>query len=274
MLQILSGFGLLTGASYPFRALGVLKKNPRLWGYLITPIVVNIFLGITLYAGLLFFGWQIVQDWIVNLSQWVDDLIVNLPAWLSLLDYFITGLGFLLNILLVIILFVVTGFIFVQFGTLLGAPWYGQLSEQLEKIRIGKVETVEVGIIRDLWRAILFELKKLTLMIIIGFPLLLFNLFPGMGTLIATVGGVILTSIIVCLDFIDAPLERRRLHFRRKLSIIFNSLPASAGFSLVCLGLVSIPLLNLITIPICVASGTLFFCDRILPKISNNRSVV
>ncbi len=31
--------------------------------------------------------------------------------------------------------------------------------------------------------------------------------------------------------------------------------------------LISLPLLNLITIPLCVASGTLFFCDRVLTGI-------
>ncbi|WP_013323667.1 EI24 domain-containing protein [Gloeothece verrucosa] len=267
MLQILSGFGLLSGASYPFRALTLFKKNPRLWNYLIVPILVNIFLLITLYGGLVFFGWQIVQTWIVNLSGWVDKAIANLPAWLSILEYLIVGLGLILDLLLNIILFIITGFIFAQFGTLLGAPWYGKLSEQLEKLKTGKVETVEVGIIRDIGRAILFELKKLVLVAFVGIPLLLANFFPGIGTLISTVGGITLTAIIVCLDFLDAPLERRRLRFRRKLKMIFATLPASAGFSLVCLGLVSIPLLNLVTIPLCVASGTLFFCDRLLPKL-------
>ncbi len=168
----------------------------------------------------------------------------------------------------IIVLFIVTGFLLTQVGVVLGAPWYGQLSEQLEKVRTGQLQIVEVGIIRDICRAILFELKKLTLIIGVGIPLLLLNFLPGIGTAISTVGGVILTGTIVCLDFLDGPLERRRLNFRDKLGIIWGSLPASAGFSLVCLGLISIPLLNLVTIPLCVASGTLFFCDRILPKYS------
>ena len=45
-----------------------------------------------------------------------------------------------------------------------------------------------------------------------------------------------------------------------------EALPATASFGLVSLFLVSIPLLNLLTVPLCVASGTLFFCDRIWPK--------
>ena len=266
MRQALGGFGLLAGTTYPFRALAVFRRKPYLWRYTIIPILLNFVLGIFLYGGLLFFGWQTAQNLTISLSNWLDDLIANLPAWLGVLEYLIIGLGFLLRLLLVVVLLLLSGFLLTQFGVLLGAPWYGQLSEQLEEICTGQLHSIEVGIVRDLWRAVLFELKKLVLTAIAGVPLLLLNLVPGIGTIASTVGGLTLTATIVCLDFFDPPLERRRLRFREKLGIVFRSLPASASFSLVCLGLISIPFLNLLTIPLCVASGTLFFCDRVLPK--------
>lgn len=267
MLNILGGFGLLTGATYPFRALGILGSKPSLWGYVTIPILVNFVVGFSLYGGLLFFGWESIAELTVSLTNWLDQLIANLPAWLSFLDYLILGFSFLLRFLLVVVLLLLTGFLLLQFGVLLGAPWYGQLSEKLEELRTGQLHTQEVGIVRDIGRALLFEVKKLVLVIFVGIFLLLLNLVPGIGTLIATIGGIALTAVIVCLDFLDASLERRRLRFREKLGIVFKTLPASGSFSLVCLGLVSIPLLNLLTIPVCVASGTLFFCDRILPNL-------
>lgn len=273
MLQVLGGFGLLAGATYPLRSLAVFRRTPRLWGYVAIPILVNFVVGVALYGGLLFFGWESVEGLITNLSNWLDRLIAQLPAWLGLLKYLIIGIGFLLHFLLVVGLLLIIGFVLVQFGVLLGAPWYGQLSEQLEEIRTGQLHTLEVGIVRDISRALLFELKKLVLVVGVGFPLLLLNLAPGIGTLAASVGGVTLAATIVCLDFLDAPLERRRLPFREKLGIVFGSLPASASFSLICLALVSVPLLNLLTIPLCVASGTLFFCDRIYPKLPKSPSL-
>jgi len=267
MRQVLGGFGLLTGATYPFRALAMFRRTPHLWGYVTIPILVNFVVGVALYVGLLFFGWESVEGLLVNLSHWLDSLIANLPAWLGFLKFLIIGLGFLLHFLLVVGLLLLTGFVLVQFGVLVGSPWYGQLSEQLEELRIGQLQRVEVGIVRDVSRALLFELKKLVLVVGVGLLLLLMNLAPGIGTLAAGSGGIAIAAMIVCLDFLDAPLERRRLSFREKLGIVLGSLPASASFSLVCLGLVSIPLLNLLTIPICVASGTLFFCDRIYPKL-------
>lgn len=265
MWKALSGFGLLTGATYPFRVLAVFRRTPRLWRYVAIPILVNFIVGVALYTGLLFFGWDSVAYVMGSLTDWVDSLITNLPRWLGILDYLIIGVGWLLRLLLVVGLLLLTGFVLVQFGVLLGAPWYGQLSEQLEELRTGQLHIVEVGIVRDIGRAILFELKKLVLVVGVGIVLLLLNLVPGIGTLAATVGGFALATTLVCLDFMDAPLERRRLRFREKLRIVFRSLPASASFSWVCLVLVSVPLLNLLTIPLCVASGTLFFCDRVLP---------
>lgn len=268
MWKVLGGFGLLAGATYPFRVLAVFRRTPRLLGYVAVPIMVNFAIAVALYAGLVFWGWESLTQLMVNLTHWIDSLITNLPAWLGFLDYLIIGLGWLLRLLLVVGLLLLTGFFLVQFGVLLGAPWYGQLSEQLEKVRTGQVYVVEVGIVRDIGRAILYELKKLVIVVCVGLVLLLLNfLVPGVGTLAASVGGVMLAATMVCLDFLDAPLERRRLRFREKLGIVLRSLPASASFSLVCLGLVSIPLLNLLTVPLCVASGTLFFCDRIWPTL-------
>lgn len=261
--KILGGFGTLDGATYPFKALITFIKNPGLIKYIAMPIIVNIIVAIALYSGLLYFGWQIVDQIQGDLTIWLNQLIMNLPQWLGFLAYAVAGLIIIVRFLLIVFLLIATGFLLTQFGVLLGAPWYGQLSEQLEKLRTGKVELIELNIVSDLGRAILYELKKLVLIALVGIPLLIINFFPGVGTLISTVGSLTLTTTIVCLDFFDSCLERRRLRFRQKLGIVLKSLPASGSFGLVCLGLISIPLVNLITIPLCVASGTLFICDRV-----------
>ncbi len=261
--RILGGFGTLDGATYPFKALIAFIKKPELLKYIAIPIVVNILVAIALYSGLLYFGWQIVDGVQGDVTIWLDQLIADLPQWLGFLTYLASGVIIIIRFFLVVILLIATGFVLSQFGVLLGAPWYGQLSEQLEKYRTGKVELIELDIVSDLSRAILYELKKLVLIAVVCVPLLLINFFPGIGTVISSVGSFMLTTTIVSLDFLDSCLERRRLKFRQKLGVVFKSLPASGSFGLVCLGLISIPLVNLVTIPLCVASGTLFICDRL-----------
>ena len=335
MSLLVKGSGaLVSGALYPLRALGLLIKTPRLRGYVLIPIAINLVLGVTIYAGLLFAGLRAIDtliadipNWTATLPQWAPSLPAggvhlpnwslpswtlpdwHLPAWKfpawgltlpswwpqlpnfqlpplpslpslpslpqwrpSLPDWvgnipggLAIALIWLLRVVLTVVVLIVTGFIVLQFGVLLCAPWYGKLSEELERLQTGNIRVVEVGFVGDIWRAIAYELKKLVIGIAVGVPLLVLNFFPGVGTAIAATGGIALAALIVCLDFLDSALERRRLPFRQKLGVLWRTLPASASFALVCLGLVSIPFVNLIAIPICVTAGTLFFCDRVYP---------
>ncbi|GAB4379858.1 MAG: hypothetical protein Kow00121_34860 [Elainellaceae cyanobacterium] len=318
---------LIAGATYPFRALWLFIKTPRLRSYILAPILVNLVLGVTVYAGLLFGGmqaidtllsnlpvwtaelsqeassltatspignlslpdwhlslpgwlpalpsWQIhLPNWLTNIQirvpDWLPNWQIQLPEWVSRLDdWGFAVFVWFLRLILTLVLLVITGFIFLQFGVLLGSPWYGKLSEEIERTRTGQMFLVEVNPITEVGRAISYELNKLALIISVTVLLLLFNFLPGIGTAIASFAGIALAETITCMDFLDAAVERRRPRFRQKLGIVFRSLPASASFGLVCLGLVSIPFVNLLAIPICVAAGTLFFCDRILPELKD-----
>lgn len=261
--------GFVTGATYPFRALSLLSSRPQLRKYVVMPLIVNFILGILLYIGILFPGFHAIESLTLFIDSQIDSWVANLPNWLSYLDVFAIIIGWILRVIFTLALFAIVGFILLQFGVILGSPWYGQLSEKLEEIKTGQPAVVPpasvTGVLQDIWRAILFELKKLVIQLGFGIPLLLLNFFPGFGTIIFTIGGITLTAFMACLDFIDSPLERRRLKFREKLKMIRLALPASASFALVCLGLITIPFINLLAIPICVASGTLFFCDRLWP---------
>jgi CysZ protein len=261
--------GLLAGFTYPVRAFTLLWQTPKLWGYVLVPVALNFIIGLALYLGLLFPSLEGIDVLVADLSARFNALIASLPAWLSFLAFLTIGFGWLLRILLVAGLLLIIGFLLVQFGVILGSPWYGQLSQQLELLRNGQLPAEEPmslsSIFQDIKRAIAFELRKLQILFSIGIPLLLLNFVPGVGSIFGSLGGVALGATLVCLDFLDAPLERRRRPFQEKLEIIRGSLPASGSFGLVCFGLVSIPLLNLLAIPLCVTAGTLFFCDRIWP---------
>lgn len=253
--------GIVIGFSYPLRALRLFQQHKALRPYVIVPLIINILLGIVLYSLGIWWGRRVISDVTLRLTTWLE------PAWL---DTTVELLAPVIQFVLILLLFVILGFVLLQFGGILGSPFYGQLSEKIEILRAGRLELPEsmgmAAILVDIWRAILFEAKKLLLLLGVGVPLLLFNFLPGVGTLIATVSGIALASLLICLDMLDAPLERRRLKFRQKLSIVFRSLPASGSFALTSFFLVSIPFMNLLAIPVCVSAGTLFFCDRILAR--------
>lgn len=260
--------GPFIGASYPLRAVRLFQTHKTLRPFIVIPLVINILLGVGLYSAGIWWGTRLMDGWIEQLINWIG------PAWL---DTVIQALVPVIQAGLFLLLFVVLGLVLLQFGSLLGAPFYGKLSEKLEALRTpagAPVSDAESAgaVVHDLWRAIAFELKKLLLLVGVGGLLFLMNGIPGVGTITASVGSLGLAVLLVCIDMLDAPLERRRLRFRQKLALIFRCFPASASFGLVCLGLISIPLMNLFTIPLCVSAGTLFFCDRILPPTTRQRS--
>lgn len=239
------------GATFPWRALTLIRHTPRIWEYIVIPFFVNMVVGTLLYIGLLFTGLRGIDTLLAGLSGWAEPLRL------------------LLQILLVLLLLFVIAFVLVRFGVVLGSPWYGQMSEKIEHTLTGMAPPAEPltarGITRDIGRALLFELKKLGILALI-IPLLFFNVVPLIGQLIITVGSISIGATIACLDFFDGPLERRRWRFRQKLGFVRQHFPASAGFGLICFGLISTPFINLLSIPLCVVAGTLFFCDRVAPS--------
>lgn len=259
-------WGFFVGFTYPFKAFTFLCHHSTLWQYILIPICVNFFMAIGLYLGLLFPGLQGINILGNRLSISLNSFLTTLPKWLHFLTIFGNFFTGLLQAILIIILGLIVGFLTVQFGVILGAPWYGQLSEELEKILIGQVPDIDMsfrGILREIKRSLGFELSKLKWMVMIGLPLFLINFIPGIGLIVATLGGLGLGTTLVSLDFLSPALDRRQLNFQQKFNFFRKYLPTTASFGLICLGLVSIPFLSLFTIPLCVTGGTLFYCDHV-----------
>lgn len=244
------------GASYHLRAIAFLREHPELKRYLVWPILISVLVGGALYAAMLYGGWLAV-----------DALVARLPEWLAFM-------AVVLHLVLMAGLLVVTGILVAKFGVILGAPWYGKLAEQLETIRLGPeaLPAPAGGPLSDVGQALGYELRKLVLTIGLGLPLLVVNLVPVAGSIISTVGGVALGVTILCLDFLDPALGRRRLRFRAKLKTVYRHMPTTGGFGLVSLALVGVPLVNLLTVPLSVTAATLLYCDEIAEETTPARA--
>jgi CysZ protein len=237
--------GFLVGAAYPVRALRLLAATRALWPYVVVPIGLNVVVGATVYAGLLLAGFRVI-----------DGVAGGLPPWAA-------PLAVVLRVLLVVGLLVATGFVLVRFGVVLGAPWYGRLSERVELLATGRVVGARRGAVADLTRAVAHEGKKLLLVVSCWLLFLLLNLVPVLGTAAAAAGGLALAGTVACLDFLDPALDRRGLGFRAELAYVRRAFPVSAGFGVACVVLTSLPVLNLLLVPICAAAGTLLVCDDV-----------
>lgn len=239
--------GFVRGFTAPGRALAMLRRERDLRRYVYLPVLVNVVVGVVLYGLLLVAGLGAI-----------DDLIARVDFGAAILEA-------ILQVLLIVALLVAISFVLVRFGVVLGAPWYGRLSEEIEARRgVDRPDPAGTGlgrVARELGRAVRFEAQKLLLVIAIGLPLLALNLVPVAGQIAAVIGGSALGALVACLDFFDGPLERRRRGFGQKLGFVRRALPASAGFGLVCALLLAVPALNLVSIPVCVTAGTLLWTE-------------
>jgi CysZ protein len=244
--------GFVRGASAPLRALGLIGRRPQLWRYVLIPILVNVVIFALLTAALLIPGLRLIDAW-----------VVGLPEWAAFLEW-------VLRLLLIVLLLALNGFLMAQIGVAFGAPWYSSLSAELERILTGKAppeaRLSPATALRDILRALLFQLGRLGLWLLAFLLLLPLNLVPVVGSAAAATGNTIVAALLVSLDMLDPPLDRRLLPFRAKLAVVRRYLGPSLGLGLVSLFLVSVPLLNLLTLPLCIVAGTLLFCEQIVPR--------
>ena len=115
---------LIAGVAYPFRAFRLITGTPRMWRFVLVPILVNVLVGATLYAGLLLAGFRAI-----------DGMVATLPAWAAVF-------GVLLRVVLVVLLLIATGFVLVRFGVVLGSPWYARMSAQIEQMQPDELKSI------------------------------------------------------------------------------------------------------------------------------------
>jgi CysZ protein len=235
------------GVGALFAALDLLRSNRRLLRYVVTPILVSLVVAAVLYGTLVASGLSLIRR--LAPEGGGDDPLVAL-----------------LQVLLVITLLLAVGFLLTRFGVVLGSPWYARLSDEVERIRTGRVRDPQPFSLRastkDLSRAVGYELRKLVLVLVAGLLLLLLQVVPVLGQLTGTAGAFSVATLVACLDFFDGPLERDRLTFGRKVGFIRRTAPSSLGFGALAAFLGAIPLLNLFAIPVLVTAGTLFVVDH------------
>jgi CysZ protein len=142
----MSNHPVLEGLGYLPRALALLKANPELWRYVAAPLALNVLVGGALSVVLVWQGWHLV-DWLMG----------NLPAWLLLL-------GVILRAFLVVLVLCGVALLVGRVGVVLGAPFYGALSERIERMLLpaGESPPEDRGVgafVGDIARALLYELK-------------------------------------------------------------------------------------------------------------------
>ena len=149
-------------------------------------------------------------------------------------------------------------FAFGMFAGIVAAPFNGPLGAAVEKRLTGS--TGEVGDrswSAELLRGALAAAKLLALELAVMLPALLLLLVPFVGALVYAA----LASFFLGLNYLDGPLDRRRLGLRAKLRFCHEHLAETLGLGAAAYLGAMVPLLNLLVAPAAAAGAARLYLE-------------
>ena len=235
------------GFFYPFRAGKFIRNHPVLLKYIIVPFLINfVVLSLAVFWGLSFFN-SVVVHYIPQGDAWY---------WV-ILSYFLWALAILMTMILVFFGFTVT-------GAIIASPFNDILSEKTEEILTGVINEepfVFKIFLKDALQTVMDESKKIFIFVILMLLLLPLNLIPG-GTLPYSILSVLLTVFFLVVEYTGYVFYRKHLTFHDQRRFIFSQKFLMLGFGTGIMGVLAVPFLQFLCIPLGVVGATQLWHDR------------
>ena len=235
------------GFFYPFKSIKLFFRNPKLIGYSIVPIVINLII----YGAIFFYTY----NWISGKSEDALSSNVSNQILFEIIQYF-------LKVFYFILVLIICYFLFIIFGGIISAPFNEKISKYIEENIFNVKVNADLPFFKDAAASIAAELKKILFYFSIIIPLILIEFIPMIGAVITLVFGTLFSFFYNALDYLDYPLTRRMTGFREKLKIVNSKRMLSYGFGAMAFILTFIPVINVFMNPILVAAGTSLFYEK------------
>lgn len=154
-----------------------------------------------------------------------------------------------------VVVVIVTTYTAVRFGTVIASPLYGAIAERVCDAILPNQHLPTRSWLADIGAAIGYEAKKLVMNVACAAIAVMLPFIPVIGPVINVFWSITIALMFMCLDFTDASYSRRRQSLRQRGAELTQVLPEAVGFAVVALPFVSIPIVNLVTVPLCCAAG-------------------
>jgi CysZ protein len=232
-----------TGAGLLGRGLGLVMRQPRLFGLGILPALIS---GL-LYAAAL-----------VTLIVYIDDL-ARAVTWFA--DDWAGGWRDALRIFAGLAVLGVAGLLtvltFTAVTLVIGDPFYEKISELVEDRFGGVRDAVELVWWRSMGRSLVDSLRMIGLSILLGIPLLLLGFIPVVGNIIGLVLGGAVGGWFLAVELTGVPFQRRGQRLRHRRAELRKQRPLAMGFGVAVFLTFLIPLGAVLLMPAAVAGGAL-----------------
>lgn len=242
------------GFFYPLRAIGFITRN-NMWPLTMVAIMINAVLLILLIVVTLW----VAVPWLNDLDVWL--MSASDAEWLQPL---LGALSWFVWILSVLVIIAANAVLLVLLGQAVASPFLDMLSERVEQISIGTVPApFTVG--RTI-KSVVMALSDLvwSLMFLVAFnaPILLIGIIiPVVGTAAAAVASFVFTALVLAQEFVTMPAGRQMVPFRKRFGMIWRNRWLSFGFGIATMGIMMVPGLNLLLLPLAAVGGTMAYCD-------------
>ena len=238
------------GISYFFQGLKFLT-HPKVLPFVWLPILANAVIYYFLFTSLYVAGVAEMEEWLARLPEWLGFLIT------------------ILRYLFIALIIVVIALTFSSVSTLIGAPFYGLLSEQIAVIKTGEAPAMPLtlkSIIGLIPRTTKRELQKLFYYLVRVVPLALFWLIGLIIAILQPVVSVIwfvFGARMLSIQFIDFAFDnegivfsdmRKSLKVNRRLTLSFGAITQLA---------LMIPIVSIFVVPAAVCGATVLYCERL-----------
>jgi len=236
---------LLPSPLYVFRGAVFLREHPELWKYAAAPLGMSV----AILGGSYWLLYRLLSGFI---KPYGGD------------DRLLAALSYIVLVGVAILLLVLFFFLFTRIASALSAPFNDLISQKTEELVAGIFTDTPfsvVQLLKDSTRSMYHAVRVLALYLALLLAALFLLLIPGVGSLLFTVMGTLLSAFMFAWEYLGYPLDRRRLTWNQKMTFFRSRLKPALGFGLGNVVVASVPVVNLLFIPAAVIGGTLLFLD-------------
>ncbi len=220
--------------------------SPEIRRFVVLPLLANVLL----VGGAIFYLFS-------HLDVWIQNWIGQLPDFLSWLTY-------ILYVILVLTILATFSYFFSTLANFIAAPFNGLLAEKVEESLTGQKVNDDgmAAVIKDVPRVLAREWRKLLYVLPKAIGLFLLLLIPALGQTVEPFLWFIFTAWMLAIQYCDYPFDNHKVSFNEMRYKLKQKQGKAYGFGVLVSVFTTIPILNLIVMPVAVCGATAMWVNE------------